>query len=147
MLFQPLCYVADNNLAVSAAIPCETKGGFLCKRWGLLDRSTARYFYKGPKTSLHKHTGNLVENLFSKKCAFENYLQLLTKKFLSQTTTTLKNGLLLYKIAIFIKSSMYQYMMVRQRFMLNKVCIYSSNISFSFCDGVSINNSLLFLAL
>jgi hypothetical protein len=45
---------------------------------GLLDRSTARYFYKGPKTSLHKHTGNLVENLFSKKCAFKNYLQLLT---------------------------------------------------------------------
>ncbi len=51
---------------------------YICFVRGLLDRSTARYFYKGPKTSLHKHTGNLVENLFSKKCAFENYLQLLT---------------------------------------------------------------------
>ncbi len=56
---------------------------------GLIDRSTARYFYKGSKTSLHKHTGNLVENLFYKKCVFKNYLQLLTEKFLSQTTTTL----------------------------------------------------------
>ncbi len=27
--------------------------------------------YKGSKTSLHKHTGNLVENLFSKKSAFK----------------------------------------------------------------------------
>ncbi len=33
---------------------------------GLLDRSSARYFYKGSKKSLHKHTRNLVENLFSK---------------------------------------------------------------------------------
>jgi hypothetical protein len=45
---------------------------------GLLDRSKARYFYKGSKTSLHKHKGNLVENLFYKKCAFKNSLQLLT---------------------------------------------------------------------
>jgi hypothetical protein len=57
---------------------------------GLLDRSTARYFYKGPKTSLHKHTGNLVENLFSKKCAFENYLQLDIKVFVSNNHNTLK---------------------------------------------------------
>ncbi len=56
---------------------------------GLLDRSTALYFYKGSKTSLHKQTRNLVENLFSKKCALKNYLQLLTYKFLSETTTTL----------------------------------------------------------
>ncbi len=47
------------------------------EKGGLLDRSTARYFYKGSKTSIHKHKGNLVENLFSKKCAFKNYLQLL----------------------------------------------------------------------
>jgi hypothetical protein len=59
------------------------------KLGGLLDRYTARYFYKGSKTSLHKHTGNLVENLFYKKCAFKSSLQLLTLKFLSQTTTTL----------------------------------------------------------
>jgi hypothetical protein len=53
--------------------------------WGLLDRSTARYFYKRLKTSLHKPRGNLLENLFSKKCAFINNLQLLEKTFLSQT--------------------------------------------------------------
>ncbi len=34
---------------------------------GLLDRSTARCFYKRLKTSLHKPRGNLLENLFSKK--------------------------------------------------------------------------------
>jgi hypothetical protein len=51
---------------------------FTCIVKGLPDRSTARYFYKGSKTSLHKHTGNLVENLFSKICALKNYLQLLT---------------------------------------------------------------------
>jgi hypothetical protein len=34
------------------------------RQGGLLDRSTARYFYKGYKTSLQKHTVNLVENLF-----------------------------------------------------------------------------------
>ncbi len=38
-------------------------------------------------------------------------------------------------------------MMVSKNFLLNKVCIYSSNISFSFCDGVSTTNSLPFLAL
>jgi hypothetical protein len=47
---------------------------------GLLDRSTARYFYKRLKTSLHKPRGNFVEILFYKKCAFKNNLQLLEKK-------------------------------------------------------------------
>jgi hypothetical protein len=50
---------------VSTLIPMA--GGVYDFRRGLLDRSTARYFYKGSKTSLHKHTGNLVENLFYKK--------------------------------------------------------------------------------
>ncbi len=62
---------------------------------GLLDRSTARYFYKRLKTSLHKPRDNLLENLFSKKCAFKINLQLLEKKFLSQTNTTPKNSILL----------------------------------------------------
>jgi hypothetical protein len=48
---------------------------------GLLDRSTALYFYKQLKTSLHKPRGNLLEKLFSKKCAFKNNLQLLEKSF------------------------------------------------------------------
>jgi hypothetical protein len=38
--------------------------GMRCWCRGLLDRSTARYFYKRIKTSLHKPRGNLVENLF-----------------------------------------------------------------------------------
>ncbi len=75
---------------------------------GLLDRSTARYFYKQLKTSLHKPRGNFLENLFSKKCAFKNNLQLLEKKFLSQTNTTPKNGILLSKMAHFKKCSMFQ---------------------------------------
>jgi hypothetical protein len=68
---------------------------------GLLDRSAARYFYKRLKTSLHKPRDNLLENLFSKKCAFKNNLQLLKGKFLPQTNTTPKNGILLYKMAHF----------------------------------------------
>jgi hypothetical protein len=70
-------------------------------KWGLLDRSTALYFYKQLKTSIHKPIGNLLENLFSKECAFKNNVQLLEKKVFSQTNTTPKNGNLLRKIAHF----------------------------------------------
>jgi hypothetical protein len=76
--------------------------------WGLLDRSTARYFYKRLKTSLHKLRGILLENLFSKKCAFKNNLQFLAKKFLSQTNTTPENGILLDKMAHFQDYSIFQ---------------------------------------
>jgi hypothetical protein len=76
--------------------------------WGLLDRSTALYFYKRLKTSLHKPRGNLLENLFYKKCAFKNNLQLFEKKVLSQTNTTPKNGILLSKMAHFQVSSIFQ---------------------------------------
>jgi hypothetical protein len=69
--------------------------------WGVLDRSTALYFYKRLKTSLHKPRGNLLENLFYKKCAFK-------KKFLSQTNTTPKNGILLSKMAHFQVSLIFQ---------------------------------------
>jgi hypothetical protein len=41
--------------------------GMVAHWGGLLDRSTARYFYKRLKTSLHKPRGNLVEILFYKK--------------------------------------------------------------------------------
>ncbi len=75
---------------------------------GLLDKSTARYFYKRLKTSLHKPRGNFLENLFSKKCALKNNLQLLANKFLSQTNTTPKNGILLNKISHFQESSIFQ---------------------------------------
>ncbi len=50
----------------------------------------------------------LFENLFSKKCAFKNNLQLLEKKFLTQTNTTPKNGILLSKMAHFQESSIFQ---------------------------------------
>jgi hypothetical protein len=56
---------------------------------GLLDRSTARYFYKRLKTSLHKPTGNLLKKPFYRKCVFKNNIELLEKKFLSQTNATL----------------------------------------------------------
>ncbi len=44
---------------------------------GLLDISTARYFYKVPKTILHKPTANSGINIFYKKCLYKHYLQLL----------------------------------------------------------------------
>jgi hypothetical protein len=64
--------------------------------------------YSTVYTSLYKPRGNLLENLFSKKCAFKNNLQLLEKKFLSQTNTTPKNGILLSKMAHFQESSIFQ---------------------------------------
>ncbi len=75
--------------------------------WGLLNRSTGRYFYKRLKPSLHKTTGNLLENLFCRKCSFKNNSQPLEKTFLSWTNTTPKNGILLNKMACLLKSSIY----------------------------------------
>jgi predicted transcriptional regulator len=40
---------------------------------GLLNRSTARYFYKRLEASLHKPTGNLLENLFLKNVYLINF--------------------------------------------------------------------------
>jgi hypothetical protein len=69
----------------------------ICSGWGLLDRSTAGYFYKQLKTSLYKPTGNLLKNPFNRKCVFKNNLQLLEKKvFVSNKCNTL-NGILLNK--------------------------------------------------
>jgi hypothetical protein len=68
----------------------------------------ALYFNKPLKTSLHKARGNLLENLYSKKCAIRNNLQLIEKKFLSETNTTPKNGILLNKMAHFQESSIFQ---------------------------------------
>jgi hypothetical protein len=76
--------------------------------WGLLDRSTARYFYKQLKTSLLKPTGNLLENLFSKKCTLKNNAQLLEKKFLSQSNTTPKKWHFTLQNGLFAKSSIFQ---------------------------------------
>jgi hypothetical protein len=64
--------------------------------------------YKRLEASLHKPTGKLLENVFSKKCVFKNNLKLLEKKFLSQTNITPKNGILLNKMAHFLKSSIFQ---------------------------------------
>jgi hypothetical protein len=88
------------------ALAAET--GFMLFKGGLLDRSTARYFYKRLKTSLHKPRDNLLEHLFSKKCSFKINLQLLEQTFMSQTNTTPKNGILLNKMAHLQESSIFQ---------------------------------------
>jgi hypothetical protein len=62
----------------------------------------------GLKQVYTKPRGNFLENLFSKKRAFKNNLQLLAKKFLSRTNTTPKNGNLLNKVAHFQESSIFQ---------------------------------------
>jgi hypothetical protein len=41
------------------------------ERRGLLDISTARYFYKVPKTLLHKPTANSGINIFFNKCLYK----------------------------------------------------------------------------
>ncbi len=68
---------------------------------GLLDRSTGRYFYKRLKTSLHRPRGNLLENLFSKKCALKNNLKLLAKKFCLKQVQHLKMAFYFTKWPIF----------------------------------------------
>ncbi len=45
--------------------------------WGLLDISTARYFYKVSKTILHKPKANSGIKIFYNKCSYKHYLQLL----------------------------------------------------------------------
>jgi GR25 family glycosyltransferase involved in LPS biosynthesis len=67
---------------------------------GLLDRSTARYFYKGSKTSLQRHTGNLVGNLFSKKMCIYKLFTTFDRKVLVSINNNTLNGLLLNKIAL-----------------------------------------------
>ncbi len=59
--------------SASVRMICHIK----CHKWGLLDISTARYFYKVPKTILHKSTGNSWINIFYNKCLYKHYLQLL----------------------------------------------------------------------
>ncbi len=44
---------------------------------GLLDISTARYFYKVSKTILHKPTAISGINIFYNKCSYKHYLHLL----------------------------------------------------------------------
>jgi hypothetical protein len=100
---------------------------------GLLDRSTARYFYKRLKTRLHKPRGNLLENLFSKKCALINNLKHLEIKFLSQTNTTPKNDILPHKIAHFQGSSIFQELIIKNKSLLNKDFTYYLSINFVFC--------------
>ncbi len=106
----------------------------------LLDRSTAQSFYKRLESSLHKPTGNLLENLFSIKCVFKNNLQILEKKFLSQRNTTPKNGILRNKMAHLLKSSIFHKLIVKNRSFLNKVFIYYLNINFVFCASVNTAN-------
>jgi hypothetical protein len=68
---------------------------------GLLDKSTARYFYKRLKTSLHKPRGNLLEILFYNKCAFKNNLQLSEKSFSLKQVQHLKMAFYFKKWPIF----------------------------------------------
>jgi hypothetical protein len=74
-----------------------------------------------------------LENLFSKKCAFINNLQLVEKTFLSQTNTTPKNGLLLNKMAHFLDSSLFQKLIIKNKSLLNKGFIFYININLVFC--------------
>ncbi len=68
------CYSDKSVCARGAEIPSQTQPqpNSPGDSRGLLDISTALYFYKRLKTSLHKPRGNLLENLTSKKCAFKN---------------------------------------------------------------------------
>jgi hypothetical protein len=43
----------------------------MLREGGLLHRSTARYFYKGSKTILHKPTANSGINIVNKKCVYK----------------------------------------------------------------------------
>jgi hypothetical protein len=78
------------SVSVSMGCPCPCPVHLLL--WGLLDRSTARYFYKGSKTILHKSTANSGINLFIKNVDI-NIIYNFCNKDLSvkQTVFTKKN--------------------------------------------------------
>ncbi len=54
----------------------------------LTDLQLYVFFYKQLKTSLHKPRGNLLENLFSKKCAFKIITTFWKKFFVSNKYNT-----------------------------------------------------------
>jgi hypothetical protein len=56
--------------------------------------------------------------------SLKNNLKLLAKKFLSQTSTTPKNGILLQKMAHFQDYSIFQLLTIKNKSLLNKVFTY-----------------------
>ncbi len=71
---------------------------------GLLNISTARYFYKVSKTILHQPTANSPINIFYNKCSSKHYLQILQYILFFKTNSLSEKRTFLWKIALFTKS-------------------------------------------
>jgi hypothetical protein len=74
--------------------------------------STALYFYRASKKSLHKPRTTSGNLLFNISYAFNYYLQILCLQFLSKTHLNFKKFTFGVKIALFIKSLLYQSVIV-----------------------------------
>jgi hypothetical protein len=85
--------------------PCHYRwlyyNSWICNRLrGLLNRSTARYFYKGSKTILHKPTANSGINIVNKKCVYtvHNIYNFCNKDFSVKQTVFAKEEFFFWKL-------------------------------------------------
>jgi hypothetical protein len=77
-------------------------------------------FFGASKKNLHKPGANFRNILFQKYYTFNYYLQLLCLQFLSRTYLNFKKFTFGFKIALFLKSSLYQSMTVKMVHLQNK---------------------------
>jgi hypothetical protein len=91
---------------------------------GMRHTSTALYFYGASKKSLHKPRANFINKLFQINYSLNYYLQLLYLQFIHITHLNFKKFTFDIKIALFIKSSLHQFMIVKILHLQNKTSTY-----------------------
>jgi hypothetical protein len=92
--------------------------------WGMRHTSTALYFYGASKKSLHKPRTTSGNRLFQISYGFNYYRQLLDLQFLSKTHLNFKKFPFGIKIALFLKSLLYQSMIAKIVHLQNKTFSY-----------------------
>ncbi len=91
---------------------------------GVRHTSTALYFYGESKKSLHKSRATSGNMLFHISYGFNYYLQLLCLQFLSKTHLNVPKFTFGIKIALVLKSLLYQSMIVKIVYLGNKTSTY-----------------------
>jgi hypothetical protein len=97
---------------------------------GMRHTSTALYFYGASKKSLQKPRAIYGNILFYISYGFNYYLQLLCLQFLSKTHLNFKKFTFCIKIALFLKSSLFQSRIDKIAHLQNKTFTYQLYINF-----------------
>jgi hypothetical protein len=84
----------------------------------------ALYFYGASKKNLHKPRANFGNKLFEINYGLHYYLKLLCLQFLSSTQLNFKKFTFGIKIVLFLKSSLYQSIIVKIVHLQNKTFTY-----------------------